>query len=213
MTKVPEGLAQLSGGSDALRSPSRAEYTSNGSGVVDASGPSRKTVGQRLREHLEEQSHRAEAELLSCMKHVRTSVVGGDPSWKCESASRELCKCIQQASGLEARLGHGKATVGKGAFLGSTTAPSFLPRTSAWGLVPIPPEGVPHAFVLFEDGSIADVTADQFDASLPPIWWPADPTRYDVGKKASLEDAVRAHIEQQQRQRRSGEQISREWWQ
>eukprot|EP00316_Scyphosphaera_apsteinii_P006390 CAMPEP_0119341900 /NCGR_PEP_ID=MMETSP1333-20130426/103580_1 /TAXON_ID=418940 /ORGANISM="Scyphosphaera apsteinii, Strain RCC1455" /LENGTH=84 /DNA_ID=CAMNT_0007353997 /DNA_START=7 /DNA_END=261 /DNA_ORIENTATION=+ len=77
--------------------------------------------------------------------------------------------------------------------------------------VPVPAEGVPHSWVQFDDGSIADLTADQFDARLPKSWWPADQARYRVGAKASIWAAVNKHREEANLTERRIN-AAREWW-
>jgi hypothetical protein len=37
-----------------------------------------------------------------------------------------------------------------------------------------------HTYVRFQDGSIADCTANQFDSAIPECWFPADTARYLV---------------------------------
>ena len=162
-----------------------------------------------------EAQNAAEAELRSIMAHVRSEVVGDNSAWKCEMAARALCDRIRQA-GLEERLQRGKVAVARGAFVNGaplSSSSGYLPATAAWGgSIPIPPSGVPHAFVRFEDGTIADITADQFDRCLPSAWFPADPARYVVGAKVSLWEAVNAHVERQRAAARKPEVAAREWW-
>jgi len=45
-----------------------------------------------------------------------------------------------------------------------------------------------HTFLVFDDGTIADITADQF-GNVPQLWWPADETRYtfDTSKPDAAE--------------------------
>lgn len=55
-----------------------------------------------------------------------------------------------------------------------------------------------HSFVFFDDGTIVDtrrasrlqlapkdLTADQFDVSVPLLWYPADPDRYDRSRSCA----------------------------
>ena len=147
------------------------------------------------------------------MLRVRANVVGEGPSaWLCDAAAKALVREIQASSGLEERLGHGKCAFASGAFVGDGSA--ALPPLNAWGTrIVVPTDGVPHAFVRFADGSIADVTADQFDESLPKVWFPADPGRYLVGAKASLWNAIHQHNEQvREREASVADARHREWW-
>ena len=130
--------------------------------LQDESGPSSPVV-----------ANGAESALLSAMARVRSEVVGnGSSLWKCDKAAHRLCAEVQQLN-LEAALGHGRCEVVGGAFLSTFDG-----------------SAMPHAFVRFEDGSIADVTADQFDDALPAVWWPADASRYHLTRVASVHAAL-----------------------
>lgn len=91
-----------------------------------------------------------------------------------EISAKKLCDEIylrEKASNLLARLGHGQCSVVHGSFLADTERKPWWPEEyKDWAY---------HSFVLFDDGHIADLTADQFDISVPQLWYPADPSRYD----------------------------------
>lgn len=123
-------------------------------------------------------------ELVALMSAVRraTCARGGDLSaWRCGAAVQALAKAIRSRSGLEARLGHGKCRGVAGDFVGGSVASLQALHASALGTM-TPSEytgqGLAHSYLRFEDGSIADCTADQFDSKLPRCWWPADASRY-----------------------------------
>ena len=169
----------------------------------------RTTIGERLRAKLIEQRCEADAELRQLAEEVRTAFVGDNSAWQCDLAARQMVEEIQRRKGFEARLGHGSCSVGRGAFVGGN-----LPQTPAWPgkIIPVPQSGAPHTFVVFADGAILDVTADQFDPELPRVWWPADVSRYRVGAKANLWGAIAEHEQRQEREAATKEALEREWW-
>ena len=193
-------------------------------GAIDE--PPRQKLGARLADELVRQRTEeavattrgaAEAQLRRVMEFVRVTEVGASSAWKCDVAAKALVEHIHRCDGLLTRLGRGKCSVARGAFVASPAAPSYLPSTGAWGAtVPVPADGVPHAFVLFDDGSIADCAADQFDPQLPRAWFPADPQRYRVGAKSSVWTAVNVHLDERacERAQHAAETaaLTREWW-
>jgi len=102
----------------------------------------------------------ATAQLLGIMHHVRKMFTGDNPLGACGVSAELLCKQIVSCE-LESALGRGKARVINGSFLAKAGSHTW------W----------PHSFVVFGDGTIADVTADQFD-NVPQIWFPAERARY-----------------------------------
>ncbi|CAL1132026.1 unnamed protein product [Cladocopium goreaui] len=117
----------------------------------------------------------ASMEILSLMYHTRRQYTGkSGPMFMDEISAKKLCDEIylrEKASNLLARLGHGQCSVVHGSFLADTERKPWWPEEyKDWAY---------HSFVLFDDGHIADLTADQFDISVPQLWYPADPSRYD----------------------------------
>mmetsp|Transcript_17651 Transcript_17651/g.51530 ORF Transcript_17651/g.51530 Transcript_17651/m.51530 type:complete len:134 (+) Transcript_17651:2-403(+) len=95
------------------------------------------------------------------MWHMRLDVTGPKPKGQCVISSHELCKEVVKR-GLDRRLGQGPCRVVEGSF-------HVAPKTiGSWAR---------HWFVMFGNGSIADITADQFD-TVPKLWWPAEASRY-----------------------------------
>ncbi|CAK9112315.1 unnamed protein product [Durusdinium trenchii] len=114
-------------------------------------------------------------ELLSLMYHTRRQYTGNSgPLFMDEISAKKLCDEIhlrEKASSLITRLGHGTCSVVHGSFLAETELkPWWPPKYEDWAY---------HSFVLFEDGHIADLTADQFDCYVPQLWYPAKLERYD----------------------------------
>lgn len=159
---------------------------------------------------------RAALELRDLMESVRAATIGESVStWKCNTASRALVRAIRECDGLEARLGRGSCSTVGGTFLGSRIDSLAEPQRAALHGLPLPPSGVPHAFVVFEgDGSIADVSADQFDGELPPCWFPADPSRYSRQKAPGWTEILAHEAERERgRARASACDAGRcEWW-
>lgn len=103
----------------------------------------------------------AAAELFAVMHRTRLDVTGPNPRGQCIISSHELCKDIV-ANGIDRHLGEGPCRVMEGSFHAKAEGIGNWER---------------HWFVMFGNGSIADVTADQFDDVIQ-LWWPADATRY-----------------------------------
>jgi len=115
--------------------------------------------------------------LLSIMHHARRQYTGTSPLGKCIVSAAKLRDEIvlaNKAFDLEERLGCGSSRVVIGSFLAEVERRSWWPRGYQ--------DWAHHSFLMFEDGSIADTTADQFD-DVPQIWWPADRSRYSVDTK------------------------------
>lgn len=107
-----------------------------------------------------------EAALRSAMESVRRRVVGQLPGEMCFVASINLKEECSRQVGADSWLG--RCEVVRGEFL-----------VSGGGGSGAAPQWYPHAWLQFtDDDSIADITADQFDESLPRCWWPADRSRY-----------------------------------
>merc|ERR1719210_1168785 len=73
-----------------------------------------------------------------------------------------MFQCLQ-------RFGHGDCQMVTGGFLAEETRRKWWPKGYE--------DWAHHTFLVFDDGSIADITADQFD-DVPQLWWPADEARY-----------------------------------
>jgi len=100
-------------------------------------------------------------ELFALMHQTRLDVTGPDPLGKCIISSNALCVDIV-ASSVDRYLGAGPCRVMQGSF---RTRPNTLCAFEK------------HWFVMFGNGTIADVTADQFDEVIK-LWYPADASRY-----------------------------------
>lgn len=79
------------------------------------------------------------------------------------------------------------ACIETGAFVHYDNGETFSPWTK-WRVVnggfskrESPTVVLTHSYLVCDDdGSIADITADQFGKEYPQIWWPADPARYSA---------------------------------
>ncbi|CAJ1432927.1 unnamed protein product, partial [Effrenium voratum] len=155
-------------------------------------------------------------ELVSLMYHTRRQYTGSSgPLFMDEISAKKLCDEIflrEKASGLLRRLGHGHCSVVHGSFLAETASKSWWPpKYQDWAY---------HSFVAFEDGHIADLTADQFDVSVPQLWYPADPSRYDrsshPAEAARFARQVTIGLEKwrsfMEKERKSAPRRIYEWW-
>jgi len=106
---------------------------------------------------------KADMFLISVMGNCRRTLVGDNSFATCGVAAQILQKHVEQTPNLQDSLGRGSCRVVDG---------SFLVRKRKGGQ-----RWSAHSFTAFEDGSIADITADQFD-KVPQLWWPADSSRY-----------------------------------
>eukprot|EP00439_Symbiodinium_sp_Y106_P034792 s2276_g4.t1 len=116
-----------------------------------------------------------EFEFLALMYHTRRQYTGSNgPLFMDEISAKKLHDEIltrEKVSRMVTRLGLGSASVVHGSFLASTERMPWWPSAyQDWAY---------HSFILFEDGTIADITADLFDTSVPQLWFPADSARYD----------------------------------
>jgi len=100
------------------------------------------------------------AELFVAMHRTRLDITGPEPKGQCIVSSHALCVDIV-SNGIDRMLGQGPCRVMEGSFHANTDH-------GVWER---------HWFVMFGNGTIADVTADQFDEVIQ-LWWPADATRY-----------------------------------
>ncbi len=136
----------------------------------------------------------AEGAFLEVMLRVRKEVVGSAPAWRCDQATHALLAEVTRL-GLAARLGRGRCEAVRGSFLGAHDGAAM-----------------PHCFLRFADGTIADLTADQFEEALPQVWWPADATRYSLTRAASsLPSLLNAQRLEEARQRREAANAT-QWW-
>ena len=96
---------------------------------------------------------------------------------------------------LEDELGRGRCEVVRGSFVSSFDGALY-----------------PHTFLRFEDGSIADLTADQFDESLPAVWWPAEAACYQLTRAPSVLPALlnASRLEEARKVREAANATN--WW-
>lgn len=124
--------------------------------------------------------------VLERMFHTRRQYTGNSPLGMSAISSIKLCDTLvmyEHMFRILERFGHGGCQVTHGAF-------KVQERPRGWW-----PQGYEdwahHSFLLFDDGTIADITADQFD-DVPQLWWPADRTRYALNDaKADVAEAAR----------------------
>lgn len=164
--------ASSSSDAEAADRISRAERQGEDEGessdiaLVAADGAGSSVAPPRLTAKLDN-----EALLREVMRSVRDACVGNNPAWKCKEAAEALQAALQDC---------GVAC--------STVYGSFRRA---------PAIAVPHVWLrMAGDGSVADITADQFcmpqdTQPVPPaLWWPADPARYDATPRESWDAIV-----------------------
>merc|ERR1712032_620313 len=119
-----------------------------------------------------------QCKMLGLMQACREQYVGMDPKGMCSIASMKLMDEIFMIGEGDSH-GHGKCRLVHGSFHNVRSPCSWWPEGyQDWHY---------HQFIYYDDGSIADVTADQF-GDFPQLWFPADKRRYncssDPAKKA-----------------------------
>jgi len=123
--------------------------------------------------------------MLSLMYHTRRQFTGYSPRHRCFTSTSKLIDELwlrEKHEGLLERLGHGKPRSRMGSFLAEERPRSWWPPGyQSWAH---------HTFLVFEDGTVADITADQWDSGVPQVWWPGDARRYRTDTRES--DASRA---------------------
>lgn len=110
---------------------------------------------------------------LCLMYHTRRQYTGYSPRHRCVVSSRMFIEELamrERHNGMLTKLGLGKPVARLGSFLAEQEHRKWWPEGyDGWAH---------HTYVVFEDGSIADLTADQWDSRAPRLWFPADPHRY-----------------------------------
>ena len=104
--------------------------------------------------------------LLGVMEAVRDEVVeraaDGVPLDQCFTSSQALVEALRGQALIAARLGRADMVSGSYDAVGTSKGrPSWWPSDYV--------DWMPHSFVQFEDGTLADVSADQFDVDLPRL--------------------------------------------
>lgn len=132
------------------------------------------------------------AHMILIMQTTRMQHTGVSPRHMCITSSRKLCEEIELTRLIPddqklQEAGHGTCRSHLGSFQAETHPREWWPPGyESWSY---------HTFVLFEDGSIADLTADQWDPSAPQLSWPADPSRYSCStEKAEVSRTIRRRI-------------------
>lgn len=132
----------------------------------------------------------AECSLLRRMYHTRRQYTGNSPVCLSAISSQKLFDTLtmyDEMFQILDKIGRGNCQVTHGGFLVDQTQRKWWP--------PGYEDWAHHSFLLFDDGSIADITADQFNSCLPQLWWPADLGRYCLNDaKADIADAARKRI-------------------
>lgn len=126
-------------------------------------------------------------DLLAVMHHVRRKFVGIRSVGQCGVAAQVLRETIGMCLQLEQRLGS-LCEVINGSFLVKEGSVEGYPASYR--------DWWPHSFVMFADGRIADITADQFGV-FPKLWFPANVRHYSADA-ALAEDAGRLRVKQGQ---------------
>mmetsp|Transcript_79929 Transcript_79929/g.235117 ORF Transcript_79929/g.235117 Transcript_79929/m.235117 type:complete len:340 (+) Transcript_79929:1035-2054(+) len=106
------------------------------------------------------------AELFAVMHRIRQEVARPSSRGQCVLASNYLHQDIKEYE-IDRQLGQGGCRIVEG---------SFHAKSDGIG------NWEKHWYVMFDDNSIADVTADQFDDVIK-LWWPADPKRYAIWER------------------------------
>jgi len=187
--RLPAGFPIVGTGQRAISEQDRLEF-------VEIKQPMHGwvLVGRVVAEHLCAELTMSEmaatSGILERMYHCRRQYTGNSPVGMSAISSmklRDTLEMYDEMFQILQKFGRGSCQVTHGAFLVDPKPHSWRPRGYE--------DWAHHSFVLFDDGTIADVTADQFDPDLPQLWWPADPARYALNdaKADSAETARRGH--------------------
>ena len=127
---------------------------------------SRKTVAEAAGPARGSDDAEARAALLRVMAKVRRDVVGegadGCPLDQCFTSSLALVEALQKRADIAAVLGEATMVSGSYDAVGRAKGrPSWWPDDYV--------DWMPHSFVQFKDGTVVDVSADQFDVDLPRL--------------------------------------------
>ena len=125
----------------------------------------------------------AVVEFVGLMWGTRRQYQASSPMGSCITSSKKLYDELairERVTQLQTRLGHGSCRVAIGSFLAEREPRPWWPRGYR--------DWLHHSFLVFEDGTVADITADQFD-KVPQLWYPADKERYSP----DVQEADRAH--------------------
>jgi len=114
----------------------------------------------------------ATCDILERMYHTRRQYTGCTPLGTSAISTMKLMDTLHlydKMFQVLKRFGHGDCQMVTGGFLAEEGRRKWWPKGYE--------DWAHHTFLVFDDGSIADITADQYD-DVPQLWYPADERRY-----------------------------------